>query len=410
MINNIKENGKMFAWLLLPLLVTAVIASCSKMDDYKKYTEGGEISYTGKIDSVKVFSGHNRVVIRGLFLADPKVSICKVYWNNMADSIIVPVTRNNTVDTLNVSVPNVKEGIQNFIIYTYDKNGNKSIPVYKTGRAYGDRYQSSLTNRSITAAQTSEKGETAIIWQGMDRLTGVFATEVVYTNSSNVAKTILVPIDQDTTNIPDFKTSSSIKYRTLFMPDTVSIDTFKTEYTERLIPKFTKTDVTNLYLKNAGTPLKSSSSGSRWGILADWTTTAPVKNASGFGGFEIRSGVGFISLEAGWGLPDVTNGMIYQTTTLPAGSYSFELGGVDQDTKSTKYIVVANGTSLPNVTDVPSKSIAYVSLSSATKLAFTLTEPTTVSIGFAATLTGGSGSAGFYTKIKYVNLYTTSYL
>ena len=400
----------MFAWLFIPFLVTLVIVSCSKMDDYKKFAEGGEISYTGKIDSVKILSGHNRVIIKGLFLADPKVSICKIYWNNMADSIVVPVIRKNTVDTLNISVPNVKEGIQNFIIYTYDNIGNKSIPVYRTGRAYGDRYQASLTNRPISVAQTDEKGITAIIWQNMDRLTGVFATEVAYINSSNVAKTITVPIDADTTIITDFKTSSSIRYRTLFMPDTVSIDTFKTEYTARVIPKFTKVDVTSLYLKNTGTPLKSSSAGSRWGILADWTTSASVKNASGSGGFEIRSGVGFISLEAGWGLPDVTNGMIYQTATLPAGDYSFELGGVDQDTRGTKYIVVANGTTLPNTTDVPSKSIAYVSLSSATKLAFTLTETTKVSIGFAATLTGGSGSAGFFTKIKYVNLYTTSYL
>lgn len=409
MKNQINYKGGRQLWVIFPALLVLLMSSCSKMDEYKKYTEGGEISYTGKIDSVKVFSGRYRVVIRGLFLADPKVTSCKIYWNNKADSIVVPVTRKNVVDSLNISVTNVKEGAQNFIIYTYDKNGNKSIPVYKTGRAYGDRYQSSLINRGITLAQTSASDQTSIIWQGMDRLTGVFATEVIYTDKNNVTKTIKVPIGTDTTVIPNFKTSSSIRYRTLFLPDTVSIDTFKTEYTDRAVPKFTKTDVTSQYIKNAGAPITASSAGSRWGVLADWTTTAPIKNASGSGGYELRNGTGVISIEAGWGLPDITNGLIYQTITLPAGTYSFELGGVDQDKAGTKYIAVAAGNTLPAVSNIPSASIAFVSLSNDTKLTFTLTESKTVSIGFGATLTGGTGSAGFYTKIGSVRLYTTSY-
>jgi len=415
MNNPIKYKGKTLLWLAFPMLLPALIFSCSKMDDYKKFTNGGEITYTGKIDSVKAWSGRNRVVMRGLFLADPKVSRCVIYWNNKADSIVVPVLREHIVDTLNISITNVKEGVQNFLIYTYDKDGNRSIPVYVTGRAYGDRYQSSLANRGITIAQTNETGQTAIIWQGMDRLTGVFATEVTYTNINNVLKTIKVPINIDTTIIADFKPASAMKYRTLFLPDTVSIDTFSTAYVDRYVPKFLLgEDITATYIKNAGAPIRSSKANTRWGVLADWTTSASMRNVAvtgdTYGGFEIRGGAGVISMEAGWGLPDITNGLIYQTITLPAGTYSFRLGGVTQDKRGVKYIVAAEGTTLPSVATVPTASLAYVSLAEDINLNFTLTETKTISIGFAATLTGGTGSDGLYTKITSVKLFKASYL
>ncbi|MEO6524370.1 MAG: DUF4998 domain-containing protein [Mucilaginibacter sp.] len=412
MKNHISNKSKNLLFLVLPLLLAGMMYSCSKMDAYKKFTTGGEISYTGKVDSVKIYSGRSRVVVKGLFLADPKITKCIIFWNNKADSIIVPVVRKNAVDTLNISINNLTEGVQNFTIYTYDGSGNRSIPVYKTGRVYADRYQSALVNRGVASAQTLENGLTQIAWEGMDRLTGVFATEVVYVDANNVEKTLRIPIKTDTTIITSFKLSSTMKYRTLFLPDTISIDTFSTAFVSRVVPKFVKQDVTTTYLKNTGSPVNYSSiTGNRWGILSDWVTNAAVKNASGYGGYENRSGVGFISLEAGWGLPDITNGFIYQTVVLPAGTYSFEIGGVDQNTGGTRYMVVAAGTTLPAVTSVPTASIGYASLQMpTTAMTFTLTASTTVSIGFEATMTGGTGSTGFYSKIKTVRLYTIKYL
>ncbi|RYY37908.1 MAG: hypothetical protein EOP46_00965, partial [Sphingobacteriaceae bacterium] len=54
--------------ILLSVLAAAllVVSACKKMDDYLKYTGGKEILYTGKVDSVRILSGKNRVVITGL--------------------------------------------------------------------------------------------------------------------------------------------------------------------------------------------------------------------------------------------------------------------------------------------------------------------------------------------------------
>ncbi len=45
--------------MLIYIIATLLMVSaCSKMDEYKeKYITNGEITYTGKIDSVRMFSG-----------------------------------------------------------------------------------------------------------------------------------------------------------------------------------------------------------------------------------------------------------------------------------------------------------------------------------------------------------------
>lgn len=407
MRNYYLRNYKIGVIPALLTILTCTVLSCSKVDDYKKFIKDGEISYTGKIDSLKIWSGKNRVLIKGLFLADPKVTRCKIFWNNKSDSISIQIERKNVVDTLNVFVENIAEGVQNFVIYTYDSFGNKSIPVYKTGRTYGERYQSSLTNRPISSAITAENGVTQIDWQGMDRLTGVFATDVSYTNNKSQVMTIRVPIDSIHTILTDFKQKTAISYHTLFLPDTMSIDTFYSSTTEMTVLKFEKKDITNLYLKNVGSPINYKSwDGYRWGVLADWTSSSSVMNTSdGNGGFEMRGGVGVISIEAGWGLPAVPNGLIYQTIMLPAGKYSFELNGLDQNSGGFRYIAVAEGRKLPDVTKIPSESIAFSAIDSKV-LDFELSKETVVSIGFAVSV----DDSGQYIKINNVRLYSKTYL
>ena len=399
------------------LAVITLFSSCEKSDEFMKFVKGGEISYIGKLDSVKVYSGKNRVMIKALITSDPKIKECRIFWNNKADSLIIPVTKEMISDTINRYVNISTEGFQNFLIYTYDADGNRSIPVNTSGRVYGSRYQATLANRDISSARTDETtGLTNVSFLGMDRLTGVFATDITYTKLNDQMATVRIPVDSTNIKLKDFKYGSTISYKTLFLPDTVSIDTFYSAVATRQIaaPAFIKINLTNTYLKNAGPNLSRSTwDNSRWGVLADWTTNAGAKNISNntYGGYESRSGAGVISFEAGWGLPALNNGLIYQTITLPAGTYSFEANNMDQNTGSTRYIVVSAGSSLPNVANIPANAIKYAVLNADPnnvknlKLEFTLTQSTLVSIGFAATMS----DSGQYTKIGNVRLYSVQY-
>lgn len=214
-----------------------LLSSCTKEDDYTKYLEGGEIYYPGKIVNAQVFSGKNRVKLYGLFLSDPKVTECVVYWNIRQDSIIIPVIRQNIVDTLDFVLDPVVEGIHNFEFITKDSKGNRSVVVNSTGYSYGDKYLAQLSNRPIVSHVYDKNKKTMTInWASMDLTTGAYQTEVQYTTADNNGMQVLVPFDKSSvekqTTILENYPGVNFKYRTHFKPDSLSIDIFYTDFKE----------------------------------------------------------------------------------------------------------------------------------------------------------------------------------
>ena len=377
--------------VLALLVVGLVIFSCSDEDEYLKYVEGGEISYTGKIDSLKVYPGLNRVRIEGLILADPKVSEVRIYWNTKKDSMVVPVTRTESVDTVSVMIDGLAENIYNFEVRTFDNQGNKSIAVYQTAEVYGARYQSSLFNRPILANNLIENTLT-IDYASMDLTTGVLGTQVIYTSMENEEKELFVDIENSQAVIDDFKRFSSYKYRTAFIPEETALDTFYTDYVDiKPVPK--------PILANAAIPFRAISQDGRWGVLEDWTTTDPVKIHNGQGGWDEWNG-NIFNIESGWGAPAITNGKIYQSVMVEPASYTLNVLIRDTnhslDDAGGSFFVVAEGETLPDVVDVlTSESVlAQKRINSALgteytySLNFTVDEAMTITIGQITTQWG----------------------
>lgn len=395
------------------ILVTAfvialvmIIHSCTSADEYLKFTEGGEISYVGKIDSLKFFPGRNRVKIQGLIISDPKVTELRVYWNNKKDSVVVPINRTSGVDAVSTIIENLPENIYNFEVRTFDKLGNTSIPQNRTVQVYGERYQESLGNRPIASNNVTRRDLT-INFLSMDLTSGVYGSEVTFVDNSDVQKTVFVPITSSSVVLPDYKMYSAYTYRTLFKPEVLAIDTFYSGVTS-VTPA-------GQYLINNLTPFtKSAYDGARWGTPADW-----IVNAGGLS--HLVSGVyyggldgNFFSFEGGKGQPNITNGKAYQTMTLPAGTFTYtvNINAINYDlTASDKgYYVVAQGNTLPDVTAIET-SLNTLKWERANKantgsrtLVFTLAQPTEVSVGVATTTANGTASVGRQLKINYFTL------
>lgn len=208
----------------------ALAASCSKMDHtYKPIIKNGEIVYTGKADSVQVYSGNGRVALSWLLVSDPKISYCRVFWNSEKDSLNVPVTRSAGIDTIRVVITGLSEGTYTFNIYTGDQDGHRSVAAQISGKVYGDQYSSTLYDRIYDEARWTD-GVTTILWE--PAVGGLTGTELSYTDTLGETIKLYVPATSDTTMIGDLKEGTSIKYRTLFMPDSTAIDTFYTAGTE----------------------------------------------------------------------------------------------------------------------------------------------------------------------------------
>jgi hypothetical protein len=396
--------------MLLGFMATALLLNaCSKIDEYKeKYVSQGEITYTGKIDSIKMKSGRNRVQFKALLNTDPRVVFYRVYWGGKADSVTFQVSSSGAGGAIEQIISNVPEGEQTFQFVTFDALGNKSISTFKNGTTYGARYQESLLNRTVSGSALNPDLETAVSLISMDRATGAFITEIRYINAAGDSVSSKVPLAVKDTFLRGHKYGSEFIYRTWYRPDSTCIDTFYTPYTKyQPVSGATWIDLASRLVKNYGSPFQRASwDGSRWGILADWTSSTDVKNTSGGnGGYELRGGVGVLSMEAGWGLPAVPNGKIYQVVRLPyAGKWRFTVPIDDLSAAGTKYIVVNVGTTMPDFATVTTatyyNNFSTVAVGAKPTIEFTVAAPTDICIGFVATMP----NTGTYFKVKTMSL------
>jgi len=382
------------------LVVVSLINGCSKFDAYKdKYLQSGSISYPGIIDSVKVLSGKNRVMLNGFIVADPKLVKYRVFWNSHNDSIEGPIHPSGKIDTFKATINNLAEGVISFQIRTYDKDGNISVPVTATGNVYGDIYQSSLVTRGITKAEVQPDNSALINWADVNADAGVIGMQVKFTDNAGIAHDTLFKSTATglSNSLPDFKSGTSINYRTAFLPNKTAIDTFYTDYQIKSV----KAEVTSVYLKNTKQPFaKNFSTDSRWAVPTDWNVNAAVLNHNGYGGWGSDNG-SVLVMEGGWawGASPIINGKISQTVTLPAGKYSFSIT-IQEGNASKVFIAAAADTTLPN-TDNLSSGLVFANWKNG-PISFTLTQATQVTIGFVATIGENSGE---YFRVNKVQLY-----
>ncbi len=397
-----KNNLKNVLIVASSIILGIVIYACSDTsDDYLKYVEGGEITYIGKLDSLQVFAGLNRVQIVGKLPSDPKAKEARIYWNNMSDSIVVPISRTGGSDKFSTIIDNLPENIYSFQIRTFDDIGNKSVVSTVTGAVYGDNYIATLFNRPIITSFPSDAG-LEINFDQMDRSTGVIGSEIVYTTTSASQSVFFVDIDSSTVVIPDYfyENGSTFDFRTAFVPEEFAIDTIYTEYevvNALLLPLPIVPE-----LRNEKQPFVGEvGPGGRWGNLAEpWITNSAAKTHYGnlYGGFDngcCNNPVTYqsMNLEAGWGEPSFTNAKVYQVTFGDAGkNYRLSVNVGDTNYASGNYIVVALGNGLPDVSAVPTDPKVLVSrsiTSIGTKvLDFTLSEVSQISIGIVSTQSG----------------------
>lgn len=136
----------------------------------------------------------------------------------------------------------------------------------------------------------------------------------------------------------------------------------------------------------------------RWGLLAEpWKVTNNIINQenNSRGGFDNYNSGQSIGIQK-WNSSDpaIVNGMIYQTTQLPAGSYKLRIKVHEKyDLQPGEvYLNVARGKILPLTENVPTEALAYFDMTNTvtgsqyTVCSFTLDAAAEVSIGWTTTI------------------------
>ncbi len=206
-----------------------VLCGCSKDAlDYRKYLDGKERVYPGFPGKVAAAPGNYRVKLNWKASPDPSVTRYKIFWNNSADSLEMKAP-DRSVNDVSVIIPQLVEYNYSFTIYSYDKAGNKSVPVQISNvKVYGDSYKSSLTNRFLVSADPYRLDDSGITLNFEKPDTINIATEIRYTyKDGTIHKSSLSP-NENSIRLADYKTGTKIYFRSAYVPVKSAIDTFYT--------------------------------------------------------------------------------------------------------------------------------------------------------------------------------------
>lgn len=201
------------------IMCAGIITSCTKMDDtFKPYIADGERYYPGKPSEIELHSGRNRVEVQFQQSLDPNIVKYVIYWNDRADSVIaLPTPELGIIKTI---ISGLKEQSYNFEIVSFDKSGNSSIEVIKSGKAFGAVYESELLTRGLSISNSL--AGLVLSFSAAEPFN--VATEVTYTNTLGKSATVSVPSSADTYTIPDNK-GKQVEVKSAFIPDK-GINTF----------------------------------------------------------------------------------------------------------------------------------------------------------------------------------------
>jgi hypothetical protein len=215
--------------LLLVLLLCNAFSCSRKPTDYRAFLNGSERTYPGAVSSVAVSPGNLRLMLSWHPSPDPSVARYVVYWNNYADSLVIPASKHNPSDTVACLINKLQEYNYTFFINSYDNAGNKSISTELDNvRVYGSIYQGYLYNRPANADSpfvlSNNDQDVTINFRRPDSIN--ISTVIRYTDNTGTAQQTQLSPDSSSILLPNFKFGTSVTYRSSYIPQKNAIDTF----------------------------------------------------------------------------------------------------------------------------------------------------------------------------------------
>ncbi|MGY3054184.1 PKD repeat protein [Pedobacter sp. UYEF25] len=254
----------------------------------------------------------------------------------------------------------------------------------------------------VTLKATSADGSTAkkllTIKIVADSVANFFAEKTAVANTVKFSSDTKATIKSFKWTFHDGTTSTDANPEKTYIPNkffdaTLDLVTAKgsvVQLTRKVTTGGSLVEITDSYLRNVNRPFKTISKDSRWGVLADWTVTDAVKQRPNNQGSVDGDNM---SMESWCGEAFITNGKIYQTLDLKAGTYYMSANFNDYTINGpgNSYMVMAEGGMLPDVNDVPTKPVGSYYRFTGTQpldvvVGMTIANASKVSLGFSATM------------------------
>jgi len=175
----------------------------------------------------------------------PNLDSYLIKWNQGRDSLFYKLDRSaDLVDTIRILLDqHIAEGATTFVIYSKDKQGNRSLPTEITALGYGDGYRSLLSNRRLNTAKPYSAdwdGQLVLHFNTPDTIN--IRTDITYTTKSGgINKVELAPNSSDA-RLPSYRSGTKIFIQSSYVPHRLAIDTFTVMRPDSIVVNSIKMD------------------------------------------------------------------------------------------------------------------------------------------------------------------------
>ena len=200
------KREKIFYALSSAFLILVSVSGCYSIDDtQKEWTDKGETIYVGKLDSLQVRSGMNRVEIVGDTRYLRTAETCTVRYDVMDEQglSVEKVNEYKIADVVGddgkarLIVDGLESGSYYFDVMTFDAYGNRSVPSQVYGVAYGEEDVMVETPRRITAVTPRPDGSVNIEWNDAE----CTYVDMVYDDAEGKEQSMRIEGNPSVTNI-----------------------------------------------------------------------------------------------------------------------------------------------------------------------------------------------------------------
>jgi hypothetical protein len=240
----------------LALVMGVTIISCDDMNSiHEKYLSGEQV-YAGKLDSLRVFSGFERIKIIGntQYLGNSKEAT--ISWDDQTRTFPIDNIVNNKFEII---IDGLLERNYEFELYTTDNNNNKSVKQSLRGRVYGNVFKTGQTARRIIGFDFLVGGD-YILWANKAESEYVVFTKVRYENNSGGMTEAIVYPNETSTLMINWKVQGKIEIISTIISGNFGFDTAVLDLVENQLPilaakKFDKSmfRLVNMSSDNPGT-------------------------------------------------------------------------------------------------------------------------------------------------------------
>lgn len=208
--------------------------------------------------------------------------------------------------------------------------------------------------------------------------------------------------DQNSGDVQDATSNNNVGIRSGFGPDGDAWSNSEGVFALNF-GSLSSEDVTSQYLTNYKAPFNNtgmvfnSAVQNRFYELSDWKQENIDRSKYATGAHVDLMKNNCFTITSGWDgfAQSLTDNKTFQTLSLPTGAYVFQANyGSYEAQTSGCYLVAAEGNSLPNTVNLDKEALAYSAMQSkdtgatGSSLFFLVTEPSTVSVGVLANMSG----------------------